>query len=206
MSRIEVLSVDPGEKTLGALHPEVSACLAKGTRAVDTHHDSLTQDTVDFLTAVRHPSAMRLGGALLLLRCLFGAMLIVSGAFAIDPEAFGVAMSQGVAGLEPFALALAQIVAGSLLCLGCGVRLTSIVMAAVFGAAAFNSLAQGAAVMGLEMMLCFGCVVFAVLGGGRISVDGLVYKSVRSWRARRNDPSRLAAKRLSYEAFKYSAH
>lgn len=204
MNRIEVLSVDPGEKTLGALHPEAAACLAAGSRIIAPRESSICTDTLSFLTAVRHPSMLRMGFSLLLLRCLFGAALIVGGAYAIDPQAFAADLSQGTAFSNHW-LALVQIAAGSLVCLGFSTRLVCLALAAVCGTLTFTALESGTAFEPYALPL-FGALVFAVMGPGCISFDCLVQKGINKWRQHRNDPARLAAKRLSYEAFKYSSH
>ncbi|MDE6670529.1 MAG: DoxX family protein [Muribaculaceae bacterium] len=202
MNKIEVLSVNPGTSTLGSLNPELASALACSSRAIGNRSDSLVDDTVDFFTAVRHPSAMRLGTALLMLRVAFGALLIVTGCFAI-PSLYTL---DSIAALQPYWEGVLQVAIGSLLCLGFGARIASLAGMAVFGTIATMAIMAGELPQ-TDILYTFGCFTFFILGAGRISVDGLIRKQAVIMRQRRKDPARLAKKRLSYQAFQYtSAH
>lgn len=238
MNKIEVLSVNPSENTLGALNPEVASTVARSSRIIGNRSDTLIDDTVNFLTAVKHPSAMRLGTALLLLRVAFGVLLIVSGCFSI-PSLYTI---DSLAALQPYWLGILQIAVGASFCLGFATRLVSLAGLLTFGTiAAFSitsfpeatatlseatsnlastvstatislnslseavsNLSQATALLPQTALLyTFACFVFFILGAGRISVDGLTRKHTIIMRQRRK--SRLAKKRLSYQAFQYSS-
>ncbi len=202
MNKIEVLSVNPGSNTLGALNPEVASAVARSSRMIGNRSDSLIDDTVDFLTAVRHPSAMRLGSALLMLRVVFGVLLIVTGCLSI-PSLYTL---DSIAALQPHWLGVLQVAVGTLLCLGLASRLASLAGMLAFGTISVMAIESGILPQA-DLLYTFACFAFFILGAGRISVDGLCRKYIIIMRQRRKDPARLAKTRLSYKAFQYtSAH
>lgn len=202
MNKIEVLSINPGTSTLGSLNPELASALASSSSVIGNRSDTLIDDTVNFFTAVRHPSAMRLGTALLMLRVAFGVLLIVTGCLAI-PSLYTL---NSIADLQPYWEGVLQVAIGSLLCLGFSARIASLAGMALFGTIAATAIMAGAFPQ-TEILYTFGCFTFFTLGAGRISVDGLIRKYIIIARKRRKDPARLAKKRLSYQAFQYtSAH
>lgn len=202
MNKIEVLSVNPGTNTLGALNPEIASAVARSSRIIGNRSDTLIDDTLDFLTAVRHPSAMRLGSALLLLRIAFGVLLIVTGCLAI-PSLYTL---NSIADLQPYWVGVLQVAVGSMLCLGMASRMATLAGMLAFGTLSAMAISEGSLPQ-TDLLYTFACFTFFVLGPGRISVDGLLHKYIIIMRQHHKDPARLAKKRLSYKAFQYtSAH
>lgn len=190
----EIISVDPAELTLGALHPEFTARMA---RKVNVDAPSVSKKAwLNLIFACSTPGVARNSRNMLLLRVCFAALLIVSGAFILSSE-----IISPLAGYSPELFAALEIAAGSLLALGLFTRFAMFAAVVGFGYMSFMSISAG--VFDMQSLLsCLASLSFFLLGAGRYSADFLLRKSIILNAARRRRQRR--ADRMSYKAYRLS--
>lgn len=196
MNTAKTISVNPVDKTLGALHPEATI------RLFDTNVNSLSEtkernnkNVLQFLFASSAPGVKRFGIYMLIFRVLFASILIGSGVLILT-QTF---LSSQTLGINNLYLGIGEIVCGSMLALGLLSRLATLSMTALFGYLSVMPLISGS--LDMQSLLCFmGSLLFFTLGSGKFSFDYLIKKalvlnSIYRRRKRREE-------RLSYRAFR----
>jgi len=196
MKLYDVLSVDPGRLTLGALNPDAAAGYIRKRiiPRVRTRGKSTTMLNVFFGTAM--PKAGRYATNMLLFRILFAATLIVSGITG------HIALPEDVSAIiPPQAPGIALIAVGSLLALGLLGRPAMLVSFLSFGAAATVFALHSE--MDMQSILCALCSLIFLTGGcGKYSVDYLIRKAIIRKSIKRRKKNK--AMRMTYKAFHYS--
>lgn len=196
-----IISVDPGQSTLGTLNPEITARIIRSRRGEERKERTCRQ-RLEMLFAVSGPTATGRSVGLLAVRMLFGALLIYSGMMAGGGEQLSAIAAGDFSGLPLSLPAIVEIVVGSMLCLGLLTRLTASAAAVWFAVRFGIDAAQGllSQTWGLYALVCG---LLAWFGAGRLSLDLLLRSSLhRAWRRRRR---RLSDRRLSYAAYRYSS-
>lgn len=197
MNLSDIISVDPAKTTLGALHPEVASRLLRNSRIYRKVAPPAKRTALNFFFASLAPGVNRFGGYMLLFRCLFAALLIVSGSFILYGEI------EAPESLMPgHVFAIIEIVAGSMLALGFFNRLASLAVTIMFATVSVTSILHGVFDM-QSFLTLFGCLLFLLLGTGKYSCDFLIRKAIIAKAAKRRN--RLEQERLTYKAFR-NAH
>lgn len=200
MKLSDVISVDPGRTTLGALYPESEPRIVrrpvKLPPVVTTEVKRQSRSGLNFLFAAMAPGANRYGVWMLLLRLLFSALLIVSGSFILSGEIYA---PEHIMTSQVFGIL--EITFGVMLFLGFLSRFAMFASALLFGILSVISTVNG--IFDMQSMLCtFGSVLFLVAGVGKYSADFLIRKAiVKRENARKR---REHASGLTYETLKYS--
>lgn len=188
MYNSDILSVDPGRNTLGALYPEMdSSLILKEESCIQTKEKEMDESkklSSPLLTLSANAKAIYV----MLLRWALGAVMIISGSLILS----GVIKSQVV---SSDVYAIIEIAAGTLLALG---LLTRISMgAAALGFAAVAAISTFNGIFCPEaMMCCLSCLVFVIFGSGKYSADSLIHKAMKTRASRRR------ATPLNYRAFR----
>lgn len=196
MNTAKTISVNPVNKTLGALHPEASI------RLFDTKVDLSSEvksgsgkRALQFFFASSAPSINRYGIYMLVFRVMFAALLIGSGVQLLTQTS----LSVSTLGINNLYLSIAEIAAGSMLALGLLSRVAMLAMTALFGYLSVMPLIAGG--YDMQSMLCFmGSLVFLTMGAGKFSFDFLIRKAIlinSVYRRRRQ-----REERMSYRAFR----
>lgn len=194
MNLSDIISVDPAKTTLGALHPEVASRLLRNSRIYRKVAPPAKRTALNFFFASLAPGVNRFGGYMLLFRCLFAALLIVSGSFILYGEI------EAPESLMPgHVFAIIEIVAGSMLALGFFNRLASLAVTIMFATVSVTSILHGVFDM-QSFLTLFGCLLFLLLGTGKYSCDFLIRKAIIAKAAKRRN--RLEQERLTYKAFR----
>lgn len=197
MNFTDIISVDPGQKTLGSLHPEITDTILRnsvlGVKNESTHSYGL----LGVFFAAATPGSRRYGLCILLLRMLFATIVIVAGSFILYGE-----ISAPAIPLAPQVYAIALIVIGSMLAVGFLSRIATLT-----GFAGFAYIAVSAIFMGVfnisALMLCMGSLAFLMLGTGRYSLDFFIRKSIHNRSVNRR--RKIAERRLTYQAYRYAS-
>lgn len=195
MNIAETISVNPVSKTLGALNPEATINFIH-THQIETlsKRKASKSSRSALLFASSTPGSKDYGVAMLLLRLLFSALLIVSGSFIISGE-----ISSPVNLINTQYFGLAEIIAGTMLALGLMSRIAMTASTIFFGYISYTAIMTG--IFDMQALLC--CLtsgVFMVLGAGKYSSDFLIRKAMILRRRRRQ--KQLCEERLSYRAFR----
>ncbi len=195
MNTAETISVNPVSKTLGALNPEATLrFLQENARKVDVSHNkkSLSLSRLFFSTST--PGVSIFSGRMLAFRLMFAALLIVSGSFILAGE-----ITSPINFIDPYALALTEIIAGGMLALGFMTRPAMAATTLLFGCAATLNLMEG--IFDMQAMLCcLGSMIFMVMGAGRFSTDFLIRKAIVMRKHRKQ--KQMREDRLSYKAYR----
>ncbi len=195
MNTSDTLSVDPGRTTLGALHPEMATQFLRKKIISRPYSKSGRKNTLDFIFASAAPRSGRIGAALLFLRLAFASILIVYGSFiTINPPETP---------FPPSAYAISQIAIGAMLALGLFTRFAMAASIATFAIMAGQSIAAGIFTPH-TLTLTLASATFLILGSGKYSADFLIRKALILHASRRRRHQK--AKRISYQAYRYSPH
>lgn len=196
MNISDIISVNPTQKTLGSLHPEITGRILRNSGIARDNHTSHSNYLMNLIFASSSPGGWKYGICLFLLRLCFAAIMIVSGSLILSGE-----INAPTSLLPADVYAISQIVVGGMLALG---FLSRLAMLAGFSGCAYIAACKiMAGIFSVSsLMLCMGCLIFFILGTGRISIDflirmGLIRNSHRRQR-------KLVANRLSYKAYRYA--
>ncbi|MDE6444605.1 MAG: DoxX family protein [Muribaculaceae bacterium] len=190
----DIISVDPAQTTLGALHPEFAERIARKVK-VETPSFSRRM-WLDMTFACATPGVARNSRTMLLLRLCFAALMIVSGAFILSGEIYS-----PLAGFDAVTFAALELAVGSMLALGLFTRFAMFAAVAGFGFMSFQSISAGIFDM-QSLLCCLTSLSFLLLGSGRYSADFLLRKSIILRAAKRR--RKMQADRLSYKAYRLS--
>lgn len=202
MNRINVISVNPGQNTLGALNPEnfvnktrenlryTSDLYEKvEAGAMSSHKKFGIKKRLNFFFGINSETGVKTSAKLLVSRVLFAAYLISWSLLSLSSV--------------PVEVVCAYLVVGGLLLIGlfsrvatfCGFMASSAFVAMQF-------INNGILNESLSL-LAISCLVFSLLGPGRISVDSFLRKKIFriSKLVAIKKSRRIAEDRLSYKAF-----
>lgn len=190
--RTEIISVDPGRKTLGALYSTVNpSILETAARTVCPERKSVKSE-VNAMLPTSVPGVNRFGAYMLAFRIFLASVLSASGILILSGH-----LSAPTSPLPAFHYALFEIIAGVSLGLGLFTRFSMGAITLLFTASAVESLVAG--VFDMQAFLSFfACLWFFTAGSGKFSCDFLIKKGLRKRAIRRR--RRLEEDRLSYKA------
>ncbi len=193
MSKVQVISVNPGVKTIGELSRyNRLARLSRAIAPTTAKHHSLFKRTVNLLFGLNKGVDTRLSGKLMLLRLLCGSLMVSSVAIPmISAEIFSFQM-----GIE----SMVMLTLGVSLMLGFLSRLTSYAGVAWFGYNLALSLIAGVPEVSYGALMLL-MLVFSVLGPGLFSADQLLRKALFAMRRSMRQRKRKDATVLDYRAF-----
>lgn len=198
MAASNVISVNPVQKTLGALHPEVLARLAR--RRINYTADSRSSHrSLNFFFAVKELKGGARSFYLLLARLAVATLFIISGAMALSGNFDALSFApEAVVYSSVFGIIMTAV--GSMLALGMLTRpLMGLSMLAWIALSTFAAI-NGS--MFMEGWLWAACsLVFCICGAGRFSLDTLARHAIYKVFFGRRRQKRIAARRLSYKAF-----
>ncbi len=171
MDITNIISVDPAQKPLGAIHTEITERILRNSNI--SHGDDLISSRQFFNFVFGTPSRSTLfSSCALLLRTLFAAVLILSGSLILMDE-----VNAPTTFISPQTFAIGQIIIGGMLFLGFLSR-----FAMAVGFAGFAFVATKAILAGMlsvsPILLGVICLTFMILGTGRFSCDFLIRKSI----------------------------
>lgn len=185
MNATQVISVNPGKKTIGELllearknEPASHSIVAAVTRKPKGH------SLMNALTGISAKASKSTSRRLLFLRVITAAIL------------GGLAWYSWYAEAEPM-LFIPLIVLGGSLLTGFLTRIVSIGMLGTFVYFAF----QGLAAPVISGALAFTALVFAILGPGRYSIDQLIRHAALSASKRRNSSSTIPRMKFDYRSY-----
>lgn len=193
MSKVQVISVNPGVKTMGEL--SIYNRLARLSRAIaptTVRHHSLFKRTINLLFGLNKGVGTRLSGKLMLLRLLCGGLMVSSVAIPMTSAEI-LSLQMGMESVIMFALGIS-------LMLGFLSRLTSYTGVAWFGYNLALSLIQGVPEVSYGALMLL-MLVFSVLGPGLFSADQLLRKALFAMRRNMRQRRRKDATVLDYRAF-----
>lgn len=175
MSDTDVLSVNPGKTTLGDLNPD--ACLSMFRNRVLNRLSRQARTRDRDILGVRTPGGTRRNATLLAMRVAFGALLIAGGCMSVSVDHLDATGVVDYIALAENATYILEIVAGGVLLTG---FLTRILMVAA--ACGFAAIAISAAMAGVfdqcSVMCALVCMMFALSGPGKISIDRVIANSI----------------------------
>lgn len=196
MDLTEIISVDPGQTTLGALNKDVTSGIIRNVGATVRECATPNKKTLgNFIFACKSPGIRHFGIYTLLLRLIFSALIILSGILILINPNYTV-----IFGMQSSYIAIVEITLGGMLLLG---LLGRIVMSSAI--ILFASIATANSISGTidtsSIFLTFGSLTFLLYGCGKYSLDfiirkHLVRKSIKNKR-------RLIDKRMSYQSYQY---
>ncbi len=195
MNISETISVNPVSKTLGTLNTEATLEFIRNhTASAERSAKTSNRPAGKMLLASSTPGVASYGVAILLLRFLFAAMLIVSGSFILSGE-----IMSPFGFIDSVAFATGEIIIGGMLALGLLSRVAMSIAVLCFGYASFLSIEAG--VFDLQsLLLCLGSSFFLIMGTGRFSCDFLIRKAIVLRRQRKE--RKLRQDRLTYRAYR----
>lgn len=204
MSKVQIISVNPAKKTLGALHPELWEKVARTCRIpAAPKPQSIFKTSVNTLFGINKGITPVVSARLLIIRILLGTWFIISGVSA---------------GVDPYTinLSMLSIIFGGMMILGLFNRMASLVAAALFAVAAVGAAIDISGAVSAHTLVsadpyallsCILCVSMAICGPGLFSIDQLIRRGLMhaAKRIRIRNRARRASRRMSYKAFEYSA-
>lgn len=193
MSKAQVISVNPGVKTIGELSRyDRLARLSRAIAPTGVSHKSLFKKAVNMLFGLNKGVNTQLSGKLMLLRILCGGLMVSSVILPMAP-----------ADLFSFNIATESIVMialGTSLLLGFLSRLTSYAGVAWFGYMLTLSLIEGVPEVSYGALMLL-MLVFSVLGPGLFSADQLLRKALFAIRRSARQRKQKDPTVLDYRAF-----
>lgn len=193
MNVAETISINPVDKTLGALNPAAAARFVREHTA-PVKSTSNKKGVLDFCFATSAPGMKRFGKQMLLFRSMFATLLIISGSFLVSGEIVSTSDL-----LTSTTLGIAEIVMGSMLVLGFLSRYAMMASTVLFGIFAGTSIANGVFDTS-ALLFCLGSMVFMIVGTGKFSADFLIKKALITRAITHRHQQR--ADRLTYRAYK----
>lgn len=191
MDGINVISINPGQTTKAAMHPEVFERIAReyklNTQEAQSRH--VFRDCVNFVLGLNGKISSGMSAKLLSIRLIMGAGIISMGIFA---SSLGLSEMTG----------MVSIIFGGLLSIGLVSRLTSTIALGYFGYIVGISAAIGS-IDAMAILPALVALISMIMGPGFYSCDQLIRKSIFR-NVRRNavrKKKQLAEDRLSYKAF-----
>lgn len=163
-----ILSVNPSAKTLGSMHPELTAALLRGREALArrTRRVARVLSTVFAVGASRRSSVF-----LLLSRVLFGTMFIVMGLCSLGLLPLEVVFR------SPGWMAWTEVAAGGALILGLFSRISMATLAVLYCMVVWQRFNLG--IFPQTAILCtLGAILNCIAGPGRYSLDTLLCKGL----------------------------
>lgn len=170
MNQANVISVNPGVKTLGELHvSDHKIARISRTLAAPRHIANPLRAVTNALLGINSRVNARFSGKMLLIRMIGGALLLFMGLPALAATGFDLTAT----GTE----ALIECGAGLLLILGLFCRMSSAAAAGWFGYSFYMSLMAGLPDVGYAALSAV-MLIFVVLGPGRFCIDQFIRRGV----------------------------
>ncbi len=191
-----ILSVDPGQYTLGTLHKDIAGKILRNAGITRDNEPSHSKYMLNLISVSAAPGRLRYGFCILMFRLMFAAILIMSGSFILSGE-----INTPTTLLPANVFAITEITIGSMLALGFLSRGAMIASFLCFGAIAITKITAGIFSVS-SLMMCMSSFFFLILGSGKLSCDFLIRKAIILHNRRRR--RRLVAQRMSYRAYRVS--
>ncbi|MDE7465078.1 MAG: DoxX family protein [Muribaculaceae bacterium] len=197
MNSLNVISINPGESTQAALHPELlSSGLRSRVRNGEGHNlfrtPSLFRDRVDFLTGISNSTSAKSSLRMLIVRLTIGMMLAAFGGYLLH-------------GNLDLTVGITCIVMGLSIATGFLTRIVSFAAISMLTFMFWNSLVSPNPTQVIWLAPAIPGLFFSIFGPGIYSVDSIIRKTAlrlnKSYRQKRAEKE--AADRLSYKAFRY---
>lgn len=200
MADIDVISINPTQQTLGALHPEVIEMVIG--RQADPRRDAFRRETsrrsvslktrLNFFFGINSGVGKNISSKLLACRMLFGGFMAFCGVCAI--------------GVAPLEVASSMIVVGALLVLGLFARISTFCSFLSTGFFAATGIMAGSAIDSTMILLSMGSLIFCILGPGYISADSIIRNTFFRLMKKADIHQRVKKEkeRLSYRAYHLS--
>lgn len=197
MNNSDIISVNPGQNTLGSLRSEFSNHTLR--YSINATLDGVVVDK-DLVNFVFGSSSVfrRKGLTVLMIRILLSVIIIFSGCYILNEE-----MSLSTSIFTTNTYAISQIILGGMLAIGFLTRFATFAGFAGFGYMTINAVNAGV-FNSLSLVICLLCLAFIFLGAGKYSADFLIRKIILTYPHRRR--SKIAEHRLSYRAYRYSPY
>lgn len=199
MNASNVISIDPGQKTLGTLNMQGAPTFLR--KHVITEQAAGKRGKRVLLNTLFARCGISSGARslrLVIMRVVFAGLLTICGIMrltSVDEVIYDMSL--------PHIASIIMFVVASSLATGLLVRPVSSIATLLWGILGVMQLLVGEFVP--EIWFCaFGTLVFAVSGAGRYSLDGLARHLLSRERREGRKSRKLASKRMSYEAFKYA--
>lgn len=197
MNISEIISIDPAQKTLGSLHSEITGKILRNSGISRNKAITHSHYILNLIFASSSPGGWRYGICIMLLRFCYAAIMIVSGSFILSGE-----INAPTSLIPSDVYAISQIVIGAMLALGFLSR-----FAMLTGFTGYAYIAACKIMAGIfsisSLLLCMGCLIFFILGTGRLSIDFLIRMGIMHRSERRRE--KLVSRRLSYRAYRYAS-
>lgn len=197
MANVNVISVNPSQKTLGSLHPEMLDKVARGCRVSTASSDASIKSAVNLFFGISKNS-LPVSGKMFAVRAIASAWFIISGiASGVDFALFNAGALNIILGGMIFLGLFTRVSALAAI----GMLLTSFTMndvltmdfAAFVSANAITLISSGV------------CMMVAIMGPGFYSTDQIIrrsiFKGIKNYN--KNRAVHSAEMRLSYKAFQY---
>ncbi len=198
MANVNVISVNPAQKTLGALHPEMLDKVARGCRVSNASSESGIKTAVNLFFGISKNSLSVSGK-------MFAARLIASAWFIMTGIALGIDFSL-------FNTGAVSIILGSMIFLGLFSRVSSLTAATILVTSISMTdvlsmdFASFISIHSIQILSAAVCLIVAVMGPGFYSIDQLIRRSIFKGikKYNKNRAAHSAEMRLSYKAFQYA--
>lgn len=194
-SRIEIISVDPGRKALGAIYSDVGRSILKTTTKVVCPERTVKKSSksdLNLLLPTRAPGVFRYASFMFLFRMVFGCLLILSGCLIITGN-----LPAPESPLTSMQYAHLEIIAGISIISGFATRFSAAALSLLFTAVAIESIPTG--LFDMQSVMSLLCsMTLCIAGSGRYSVDQIIKKSLINRALNRR--KQLREDRLSYKA------
>ncbi|MDE7180708.1 MAG: hypothetical protein K2N88_05870 [Muribaculaceae bacterium] len=197
MNNANVISVNPGVKTLGELNiNEINLARLSRTISNTGRSTSSFKKALDFTFGIGRTTASSMSSRLLAVRTVAGSLFSAFGTLSLAGSSM-IAL--------PHLLAVSSLVLGLSLLTGLCTRIASLAAAAMAFIASYSALMSGT-LDSTALLVAVSGVVFCVLGPGRYSADAYLRSGLhRIYRnMHRYDPERNADK-LNFEYNAFSA-
>lgn len=183
MKIADTISVDPSKTALG--HVETPSAPLFRANVLESNEKVASLDIIKVLFPTNKAGAMEYQKYAVPLRTLFGTILIVTGISMLEASlTIGVAITS--------------------LCFGAFLALGLLTRPVMLGAAAYYCISGALAIRSGSpdlsvFSLMFGCLVFAVIGSGKYSIDTLIRSGLV--KHRNNSEKKRKENMMGYKAF-----
>ena len=200
MNKPNVISINPGQKTLGQLHQEAERYNPVVKQLVSTISSTVRlKACLNFFTGIDTKTMKGASARILLLRLFTAGLLASFGYAVINPAVVAISDAVLVPGLNSvagnMALAVSIFVMAASIILGFMTRIVSVAAFPFY----VSMILQGSLPISIATALLFVALVFIILGPGIFSVDQCIRKTIfRNYkrRARRRTMQARGSRRL----------
>lgn len=210
MNKPNVISINPGQKTLGQLHQEAERYNPVVKQLVSTISSTVRlKACLNFFTGIDTKTMKGASARILLLRLFTAGLLASFGYAVINPAVVAISDAVLVPGLNSvagnMALAVSIFVMAASIILGFMTRIVSVAAFPFY----VSMILQGSLPISIATALLFVALVFIILGPGIFSTDQCIRKAIfRSYKRRAKraairpaTPRRLRNRDLDYRSY-----